>query len=57
MSRYVAAIVTVIEGGIKAQVDPRLAVLPRTAGYELAVLIAASRQERRDGQQREGGAP
>ena len=48
MSRFVAAVVTFVDGLVKATVDPRLAVSPRNASVELAVGMATARQDRRD---------
>jgi len=48
MTRYVGAVVTIVGGRIKAKADPRIAVTSSNASLELAVIMAAARQARRD---------
>jgi len=48
MTRYVGAVVTIVGGRIKAKADPRISVTSSNASLELAVVMAAARQERRD---------
>lgn len=46
MTRFIAAVVTVINGAIKAKADPRISASPGNASLELSVTVAAARQER-----------
>jgi hypothetical protein len=46
VTRFVAAVVTVIGGCIKAKADPRISPRPGNASLELAVTVAAARQDR-----------
>ena len=54
--RFVAAVVTVIDGRVKAKADPRIGADSTNASLELAVTVAAARQGRVLEQQRRDGA-